>query len=114
MKTFLMKKTVKKMIENTKGDSTRHKAKEWPLTNIENMKNYVVGILSMYENDLKLFKVEAEDKYDALKKGMLEFTPDEYKEHELEFQNGAICPPNFESLTGYYEVGDILTKVIEI
>jgi hypothetical protein len=105
-----------KMIEDTKGHSTRHKVKEWPLTNKENMKNYVVGILdlSAYDLGLELFKVEAENEYDALKKGMLEFTPDEYKEHEIEFQNGAICPPNFESLTGYYNVGDILTKVIEI
>jgi hypothetical protein len=102
------------MTENTKGDSTRYKVKEWPITNKENMKNYVVGILSMFENDLKLFKVEADNEYEALKKGMLEFTPDEYKEHELEFQNGAICPPNFESLTGYYEVGEIITEVIEI
>ena len=101
------------MSEDTKGYSTRYKAKEWPLKN-ENMKNYVVGILNLYENDLKLFKVEAEDEYDALKKGMLDFTTDEYKEHELEFQNGAICPPNFESLTGYYEVGEIITEVIEI
>ena len=101
------------MTENTKGDSTRFKAKGWPLK-YKVKKNYVVGILSMYENDLKLFKVDAENKYEALKKGMLEFTPDEYKEHEIEFQNGAVCPPNFESLTGYYEVGDILTKVIEI
>jgi len=101
------------MSESIKGHSTRHKAKEWPLKN-KVMKNYVVGILNMYENDLKLFKVEAEDKYNALKKGMIEFTPDEYKEHELEFQNGAICPPNFESLTDYYEVGEIMTNVIEI
>ena len=102
------------MSETIKGHSTRHKAKEWSPTNKKNMKNYVVGILNMYENDLKLFKVEAEDKYEALKKGMLDFTADEYKEHELEFQNGAICPPNFESLTGYYEVGEIITEVIEI
>jgi hypothetical protein len=101
------------MSESIKGHSTRHKAKEWPLKN-KVMKNYVVGILNMYENGLKLFKVEAEDKYDALKKGMVEFTPDEYKEHEIEFQNGAICPPNFESLTDYYEVGEIMTNVIEI
>jgi hypothetical protein len=102
------------MTENTKGNSTRYKAKEWPITNKENMKNYVVGILSLFEHDLKLFKVEADNEYESLKKGMLEFTPDEYKEHELEFQNGAICPPNFESLTGYYEVGEIMTQVIEI
>ena len=102
------------MSEIKKGHSTRHKDKEWPITNRENMKNYVVGILSMYENDLKLFKVEAEDKYEALKKGMVDFTSEEYKEHELEFQNGVICPPNFESLTGFYNVGDIMTNVIEI
>jgi hypothetical protein len=102
------------MSEAIKGHSTRHKAKEWPLTNKEIMKNYVVGILSLYEHDLKLFKVEADDKYEALKKGMLEFTPEEYKEHELEFQNGTICPPNFESLAGYYAVGEIITEVIEI
>jgi hypothetical protein len=101
------------MTENTKGDSTRFKAKKWPLK-YKVKKNYVVGILSMYENDLKLFKVDAENKYEALKKGMLEFTPDEYKEHEIEFQNGAVCPPNFESLTGYYEVGEIITNVMEI
>jgi hypothetical protein len=100
-------------MENTKGDSTRYKAKHWPLK-YKIMKNYVVGILSLYEHDLRLFKVEADNEYEALKKGMLEFTPDEYKEHELEFQNGAICPPNFESLTGYYEVGEIMTQVIEI
>lgn len=109
----LDRKEVKKMTENTKGDSTRYKAKEWPLKE-KDMKNYVVGILSMYENDLKLFKVQAEDKYEALKKGMVDFTSEEYKEHEIEFQNGAICPPNFESLTGYYEVGEIITNVIEI
>ena len=102
------------MSEDTKGYSTRYKTKEWPLKNKENMKNYVVGILSMYENDLKLFKVDAEDKYEALKKGMVDFTSEEYKEHEIEFQNGEICPPNFESLTGYYNVGDIMTNVIEI
>jgi hypothetical protein len=102
------------MSENTKGLSTRHKAKEWPLKNEENMKNYIVGVSDLNGYGLHLFKVEAEDNYYALKKGMLEFTPDEYKEHELEFQNGAICPPNFESLTGFYNVGDIMTNVIEI
>jgi hypothetical protein len=102
------------MSEIIKGHSNRHKVKEWPITNKEIMKNYVVGILSMFENNLKLFKVEADDKYDALKKGMLEFTPEEYKEHELEFQNGDICPPNFESLMDFYAGGEIITEVIEI
>ena len=103
-----------KMTEGTKGDSTRFKAKDWPITNTKDMKNYVVGILSMEDNDLKLFKVEAENKYDALKKGMMDFTPDEYKEYELEFQNSEICAPNFESLTDFYFNGEIMTNVIEI
>jgi len=102
------------MTENTKGDSTRYKAKECPITNKENMKNYVVGILNMFDHDLKLFKVEAEDKYEALKKGMVGYTPEEDKHYEIQFQNGTVCPPNFESLTGYYEVGEIITEVIEI
>ena len=80
------------------------------------MKNYVVGILdlSAYDLGLELFKVEAENEYDALKKGMLEFTPEEYKEHELEFQNGAVCQPNFESLMDFYYGGEIIAEVIEI
>jgi hypothetical protein len=102
-----------KMIENTKGDSTRFKAKEWPLK-YKVKKNYVVGILSMYENDLKLFKVEAENKYEALTKGMVEYTPEENRHYEIEFQNGEVCPPNFESLTDYYAVGEIITNVMEI
>lgn len=102
-----------KMIENTKGDSTRFKAKGWPLK-YKVKKNYVVGILSMYENDLKLFKVEAENKYEALKKGMVEYTPEENRHYEIEFQNGEVCPPNFESLTDYYAVGEIITNVMEI
>jgi hypothetical protein len=78
------------------------------------MKNYVVGILSLFDNDLQLFKVEAEDKYEALKKGMVESSPEKDRHYEIEFQNSDVCPPNFESLTGYYSVGDIMTNVIEI
>ena len=37
------------------------------------MKKYVVGILSMFENEVKLFKIEAVNKYEAVKKGMIEF-----------------------------------------
>ena len=102
------------MTENTKGHSTRHKAKEWPLTNEDIMKNYVVGILSMFDHDLKLFKIEAENKYDALKKGMVEYTSEEVRHYEIEFQNGEVCPPTFEGLTDYYANGEIMTEVIEI
>jgi len=78
------------------------------------MKKYVVGILNMYDNDLKLFKVDAEDEYDALKKGMVEYIPEKDRHYEIEFQNGEVCPPNFEGLTDYYEVVEIITNVMEI
>lgn len=32
------------------------------------MKNYIVGILSMFENELKLFKITAENEYEAVNK----------------------------------------------
>ena len=78
------------------------------------MKKYVVGILNLYDNDLKLFKVEGENEYEALKKGMIDFVSDEYKEYEIEFQNAPICPPTFESLTDFYANGELMTNVIEI
>ena len=100
-------------MEETKGLSTRHKVKEWPLKN-KVMKNYVVGVSDLNGYGLQLFKVDAENEYEALKKGMVEFTPEDYRHYEIEFQNGEVCPPNFESLTGYYNVGEIMTNVIEI
>ena len=103
-----------KMSEIKKGHSTRHKASEWPLTNKETMKNYVVAILSMFDHDLKLFKIKAENEYEALKKGMIEYIPEEDRHYEIDFQNGEVCPPTFEGLTWYYEGGEIMTNVIEI
>ena len=52
------------------------------------MKNYVVGIISMFDNDLKLFKVIAEDEYNAVKKAMVEFAGnEENQKHEIDWQN---------------------------
>lgn len=101
------------MTENTKGNSTRYKAKEWPLK-YKVMNKYVVGILSMFDHDLKLFKIEAENKYDALKKGMVEYIPEKDRHYEIEFQNGEICPQTFEGLMDYYANGEIMTEVIEL
>lgn len=77
------------------------------------MKNYVVGILSMFENDLKLFKVTAENKYEAVKKGMVEFcNDDESRQHEIEWQNSEDYPQEFEGLSYVYE--EVPFDVIEI
>lgn len=77
------------------------------------MKNYVVGILSMFENDLKLFKVTAENKYEAVKKGMVEFCDDEEsKKHEIDWQNSEDYPKDFEGLYSVYE--ELPFNVIEV
>ena len=41
------------------------------------MKNYVVGVSDLNGYGLQLFKVDAENEYEALKKGMVGFTPEE-------------------------------------
>lgn len=77
------------------------------------MKNYVVGILSMFENDLKLFKVTADSKYEAVKKGMVEFcTDEESKQHEIDWQNSEEYPDTFDGLYSVYE--ELPFDVIEI
>lgn len=77
------------------------------------MKNYVVGILSMFENDLKLFKITAENEYDAVKKGMVEFCDnEESKQFEINWQNSEDYPKTFEELLNAYE--EFPFNVIEI
>ncbi len=68
------------------------------------MKNYVVGILSMFENDLKLFKVTAENEYEAVKKGMVEYVDNaEGKQHEIDWQNSEDYPKDLDGLYSVYE-----------
>ena len=77
------------------------------------MKNYVVGILSMFENDLKLFKITAENEYQAVKQGMLEFCGDSpHRQDELDWQNSEDYPTDIKGLYEAYE--DIPFSVIEI
>lgn len=77
------------------------------------MKNYVVGLLSLYENDLKLFKITAENEYEAVKKAMVEFCPDQHsKQAEIDWQNDSDYPKDFEGLHYVYE--EIPFSVIEI
>jgi hypothetical protein len=77
------------------------------------MKNYVVGILSFFENDLKLFKVTAENKYEAVKKGMIDFLEnEESKQYEIDFQNSKDYPKTFEDLYDTYQ--EVPFNVIEV
>lgn len=74
------------------------------------MKNYVFGVLSMFENELKLFKISAESKYEAVKKGMLEFS--EQDENEIAWQDSEDYPTDIEGLISTYE--DLPFNIIEI
>lgn len=77
------------------------------------MKNYVVGILSMFENDLKLFKITAENKYEAVKKAMIEFNENlDAKQAEIDWQNSEDFPQTLEEMINAYE--DIPFDIIEI
>lgn len=74
------------------------------------MKNYVVGVLSMFENDLKLFKVQAENDYEAVKKGILLHCDN--NESEIEWQNSPDYPKDMKGLISAYE--ELPFEVIEI
>lgn len=77
------------------------------------MKKYIVGILSMFENDLKLFKIEAKSEYEAVKKGMIEFSAnEENKQYEIEWQNSNEYPKDLEGLYRVYE--EVRFNVIEV
>jgi hypothetical protein len=77
------------------------------------MKNYVVGILSMFENDLKLFKITAENEYEAVKKGMIKFAyNEECKQHEIDWQNSEDYPTDLQGLYCVYE--DLPFNIIEV
>jgi len=68
------------------------------------MKYFVVGVLSMFENDLKLFTVTADNEYEAVKKGMIEFCQtDESKKHEIDWQNSIDYPTDLKGLYCVYE-----------
>jgi hypothetical protein len=77
------------------------------------MKNYVVGILSMFENDLKLFKVEAENEYEAVKKGMIQFNDNpQSKQCEIDWQNSQDYPTDLNGLYSAYE--EIPFSVVQV
>jgi len=77
------------------------------------MKKYVVGILSFFDNDLKLLKVDAISDFEAVKKAMIEFCDtEESKKYEKEYQESEDYPDTIEELERVYE--EIPFSVIEI
>ena len=74
------------------------------------MKNYVVGICSMFDNDIKLFPIIAESKYDAVKKCMVLHSGN--NQSEIDWQNDPSYPTTFEGLQEIYE--EIPFDVIEV
>jgi len=49
------------------------------------MKTFVIGILSFFENENRLFKVTAENEVDAMKQALIEFTNPKYREDQIEW-----------------------------
>lgn len=77
------------------------------------MKKYVVAIISFFDNEIKQFKIEAESEYEAVKKGMIEFTSEEHRQSEIDYQNSEDYPKNIEEL--YYDEMDFcVTEVKEL
>lgn len=77
------------------------------------MKNYVVAIISFFDNNIKQFNIVAENQYDAVKKGMIEFCDQEdYKQSEIDFQNSDDYPKTIEELDSVYDEMDF--SVMEV
>ena len=74
------------------------------------MKNYIFACCSLFENDVKQFKIVAEDEYNAVKKGMLAFSNDNID--ELAWQASPNYPTDINGLFAAYE--EIPFSVIEV
>lgn len=76
------------------------------------MKNFAVAIMTFWDNELLLLKVEAENKYEAAKLGMIEICKDEVvRQSELEWQASPDYPKTYEEME---ELDEISVKVIEL
>ncbi len=77
------------------------------------MKNYVVAIISFFDNEIKQFKITAESEYEAIKKGMIDLCEsEESKQSERDYQNSEDYPKTIEEL--YYDEMDYsVTEVKE-
>ena len=81
------------------------------------MKNYVVGYLSFFDNNLILKKVKAENELEASKKAILEIAENFSKEafdSEKEWQESKDYPEDFESLKATLFNCNAVLEVIEI
>jgi len=78
------------------------------------MKNYVVAVISFFENDIQQFKVEAENEYEAVKKGIVAFTKEEYRKDEIAFQNSEDYPKDMDGLEHLYNNAEMDFSVIEV
>jgi hypothetical protein len=78
------------------------------------MKNYVVALLSFFENEIKQFGIEAESPYEAVKKCMIEMASEEYKQEEIDFQNSEEYPKTIEEMDDYFANCDMVFSVMEV
>ena len=78
------------------------------------VKTFVVGILSLFDYELKLLKINAENKYEALKKGMIESCNEKYKQEEINWQNSEEYPKTYKELVDLLYASDTCVNVIEI
>lgn len=80
-----------------------------------NNKNfYVVALISFFNNDIKQFLIRAENEFVAVKKAMVEFTDDKFKQEEINFQQSEDFPKEIEELNIYLGNGDMSFSVIEV
>ncbi len=78
------------------------------------LKTFVVGILSLFDYDLKLLKINAENEYEALKKGMIESCSEKYKQDEIDWQNSEEYPKTYHELVDLLYNSDMCVNVLEI
>ena len=78
------------------------------------VKTFVVGILSLFDYKLKLLKINAENEYEALKKGMIESCNEKYKQDEIDWQKSEDYPKTYEKLVDLLYNSDMCINVIEI
>ena len=78
------------------------------------VKTFVVGILSLFDYKLKLLKINAENEYEALKKGMIESCNEKYKQEEINWQNSEEYPKTYKELVDLLYDSDTSVNVIEI
>jgi hypothetical protein len=78
------------------------------------MKKYVVAYISFFDNELVQLIVEAESEYEAIKKGMIELTSEEYRQDEIDFQNDPEYPKTVEEQKQLAFNSDSMVAAIEI